>query len=472
MRVLPVPVAVLILAVLLLVTPVAGVFSPADTTGMTDAVEATDATDPVGATGTTAAIDPTDTLDGSTRTGSAADSPPIGPVDGSEGARAIDGPTGPASVHGTNLTLRVLSTSETAVSRIGSHDRNANLGTALGIATADADAALRTETTVQRVESAETSAERQRRILAAIDRVERGEAALDERQTAAIRDHAAGDRSDRELLDELVRIAAVAGEYDRRLDRLDDLAADTDGFSSPNRVDELRLRLQVYGGPVRDRALETVRGDTPGAGIHVESSRDAVVLATIDGDEYVRESFRRDRWDREGNAITSETAIDVAVASYPETTALRQPDAFGAGAIQRITVPHEYGTLRSFVSGGTERVFVEHQRIDLDTFPDRDSVSTTSDGFDVTVNRTYPGGPVTVTVRDESSGEPVPGVTVTKSVGGGDSEAIGTTDGNGTVRTVSPAETYRITVVDEPRAAFVDDIRPMETPRLADDDGS
>ncbi len=454
MRALPVPVVVLLVAALLLVAPVAGVFSPADAMDRTDAMDATD------------------TADDLTHVGSADGTGLVNSMDGSGGAGAIDGPAGPASVHGTNLTLRVLSLRAATVSRIGSYDRDANLGTALGVATADADATLRTETTVRRVESAGTSAERERRILAAIDRVERGEAALDEQQTAAIREHAAGDRSDRELLDELVRVAAVAGAYDRRLDRLDDLAADTDGFSAPNRVDELRLRLQVYEGPVRDRALETVRGDTASAEIHVESSRNAVVLATIDGDEYVRESLRRDHWNRDGDAIGSQTAIDVAVASYPETTALRQPDAFGAGAIQRITVPHEYGTLRSFVSGGTAQVFVEHQRINLDTFPDHELVSTTSDGFDITVNRSYPGAPVTVTVRDESSDDPVPGVTVTKSVGGGDSEAIGTTDGNGTVRTLSPAKTYRITVVDEPRAAFVDEIRPMATPRLADDDES
>ena len=472
MRALPVPIVVPLVALLLVVAPVAGVIHPMDAVesdGTTDVTRTTDVTETpgtAGTPGTTAAIGE------STTEGPAVDPAGIGFADGSTGASSIGGTGGSASLHGSNLTLRVLSIPATAVPRIGSHERDANLGTALGIATTDADAALRTEAAVRRIESAGTNAERQRRILAAINQVERNEVSLDDRQTAAIRAHAAGEISDRELLDELVRIAAVAGEYDRRLDRLDELAADTQGFSTPNRVAELRIRLQVYRGPVRDRALETVRGNGSSAEIHVESSRDAVVLATIDGDEYVRETLRRDRWDRGGNRIASETAIDVAIASYPETTALREPDAFGAGAIQRITVPHEYGTLRSFVSGGTEQVFVEHQRIDLDTFPDYDPVSTTSDGFDVSVNRTYPGGPVTVTVHDESSGEPISGVTVTKSVGGGDSEAVGTTDEDGVVRTVSPAETYRIAVVDEPRAAFVDDVQPIGTPRLADGDGS
>jgi uncharacterized protein YfaS (alpha-2-macroglobulin family) len=75
-----------------------------------------------------------------------------------------------------------------------------------------------------------------------------------------------------------------------------------------------------------------------------------------------------------------------------------------------------------------------------------------------------------VTVRSEETGEPVPGVTITKSVGDGDSRAIGTTDADGAVRTLSPAGPYRITVVDEPRALFVDDLEPIATPRPVDDE--
>jgi len=92
------------------------------------------------------------------------------------------------------------------------------------------------------------------------------------------------------------------------------------------------------------------------------------------------------------------------------------------------------------------------------------------DGFNVTVDRSYAGGPVTVTVRNEETGEPVSDVTVTKSVGDGDSQAIGTTDADGMVRTLSPAESYRVTVVDEPRAVFVDNLQPIATPRPVDDE--
>jgi hypothetical protein len=398
------------------------------------------------------------------------------PAVGSASPAAIEAPgsaqpqTGASQIDRENLTFRTLSSPIDADSRVGSAPRGANLGPALSFSVADADAAVETAAIVDRIESAETNTERQRLILAALSRVERDEVTLHSRQAAAFRAHASGNLSDRELLDELVRISATAREYNQRLEAIDALAEETEGFSSPTRLDELQVALQVYEGPVRDLALATARGEVPATEIHVESTPSSVTLATIVDGEYVRETFRNDRWDRGGGEISNDAAIEVTAESYPETAALRAPDAFGAGSVQRITIPHEYGLLRAFVSGGTERVFVEHQRIDLDDFPDVERVSESGDGFNVTVDRSYAGGPVTVTVRDEETGEPEPDVTVTKSVGDGDSRTIGTTNEDGVVRTLSPAASYRITVVDEPRVVVVDDLQPIATPRLADDE--
>jgi hypothetical protein len=400
----------------------------------------------------------------------------IGPVAGSasqpavEAAEPVRPQTGVSQIDRSNLTFRTLSAPAEADARVGSAARGANLGPALSFAVDDTGAAVETAAVVDRIESAETNTERQQLILAALSRVERDEVSLNSRQSAAFRAHASGNLSDQELLDELVRISATAREYDQRLDRIDALADETTGFSAPARLDELQVDLQVYEGPVRDVALSTARGDAPAAEIHVESTESSVTLATIVDGQYVRETFRVDRWDRGGGAISNDEAINVTTEAYPETAALRGPDAFGAGAVQRITIPHEYGILRTFVSGGTERVFVEHQRIDLDTFPDTERVSDRGDGFNVTVERSYAGGPVIVTVRDEETGEPAPGVTVTKSVGDGDSRAIGATNADGVVTTLSPAESYRITVVDEPRVVVVDELRPIATPRLVDDE--
>ena len=441
MRALPIAVV----AVLLLVAPVAGVTAPG--------------------AGVTApgAVSP-----------SAGSAPPVDFPQAADPAASTDPPSTTAGqaapqIDTANLTLRTLSTPAEATTRVSAYTRGPDLGSSLGFATADADAAFETAAVVDRIERAEAGVERQQQILAELNRVERAEVALNSRQTAAFSAHAAGEISDRELVDELVRVAATAREYDERLDEIDALAESTDGFSSPGRLDELQVALQVYEGPVRDRALATARGQSSPSELYVASSQGAVVLATVVDGEYVREVFRTDRWDRGGSDISNDAAIEMTEAAYPETAALREPDAFGAGSVQRITIPHEVGTLRTFVSGGTEQVFVEHQRIDLSAFPDSEPVTAAGDGFNVTVERTYPGGPVTVTVLDDETGEPVPDVTVTKSVGDGDSRTIGTTDEEGVVRTLSPAETYRITVVDEPRVVVLGDIEPLTTPRPVDD---
>ena len=447
MRALPIAAV----AVLLLVAPVAGVTAPGAVSPSIDSAPTADSAATVDAPSSAdsaSTVNPTPTAD---------PTPPTA------------GQTTP-QIDTANLTLRTLSTPVGAETRVSAYTRGPDLGSSLGFATADADAAFETASVVDRIERAEGGVERQQQILAEINRVERAEVALYSRQSNAFSAHAAGEISDRELVDELVRVAATAREYDERLDEIDALAESTDGFSSPGRLDELQVALQVYEGPVRDRALATARGQSSPNELYVASSQGAVVLATVVDGEYVREVFRTDRWDRGGGDISNDAAIEMTEAAYPETAALREPDAFGAGSVQRITIPHEIGTLRTFVSGGTEQVFVEHQRIDLSAFPDSEPVTASGDGFNVTVERTYPGGPVAVTVLDDETGEPVPGVTVTKSVGGGDSQAIGTTDEEGVVRTLSPAETYRITVVDEPRVVVLGDIEPLPTPRPVGDE--
>ncbi|TKX63416.1 hypothetical protein EXE48_00035 [Halorubrum sp. ASP1] len=446
MRALPIAAV----AFLLVVAPVAGVTAPGAVSPSVDSVESADSPPP------------------------AAPDLPAAPASPGSSTSSADPTAAPGQpmpqLETTNLTLRTLSTPPGAETRVGTYVRGPDLGSALGFATADADAAVETAAVVDRIEGAEAGVERQQQILVEINRVERAEVALSSRQADAFSAHAAGEMSDRELVDELVRVAATAREYDERLEAIDALAESTDGFSSPGRLDELQVALQVYEGPVRDHALATARGQSSPNDIYVASSEDAVVLATVVDGEYVREVFRTDRWDRGGGDISNDAAIAITEAAYPETAALREPDAFGAGAVQRITIPHEFGVLRTFVSGGTERVFVEHQRVDLAAFPDTEPVAAAGDGFNVTVERTYPGGPVTVTVLDDETGEPVSGVTVTKSVGGGDSRAIGATDENGVVRTLSPAEPYRITVVDEPRVVVLDGIEPLPTPRPVGDE--
>jgi len=449
MRALPIS-----LSVLLLLASIAGAVSPAAVAGAV--------ADPVG--------EGTESVAGNTEPAAASVAPTV-----ENAADALDGADGDPDrpqVDAENLTFRTLSTPIGVATRVESGSRGANLGSSVGFAVGETDAAMETAAVVQRIEAAETSVERQRRILAAINRVERDEVTLNSRQTEAFSAHAAGNLSDRELLDELVRIAATAREYDERLDELDALAEETDGFSSPTRLDELQVALQCVRGPVRDYALSTARGATPATDVYVESSNRSIVLATVVDDG---STFARSSESIAGTAGAARSATTRRSMPRPPPTPRRRRSASPTRVRRRLGPadhhPARFRTpshLRQRRHGtGVRRAPADRAR----GVPRHRAVSVNGDGFNVTVDRSYAGGPVTVTVRNEETGEPVSDVTVTKSVGDGDSQAIGTTDADGMVRTLSPAESYRVTVVDEPRAVFfVDNLQPIATPRPVDDE--
>jgi len=70
-----------------------------------------------------------------------------------------------------DTAFRVLSLPASATVRTDRHAQRPDLGASLGLAVTNTDGALRTETALERVTSAETATARERRILAAIDAI-------------------------------------------------------------------------------------------------------------------------------------------------------------------------------------------------------------------------------------------------------------------------------------------------------------
>jgi hypothetical protein len=389
-----------------------------------------------------------------------------GTEDGTDGNGTTEnGSDAPATDTWINV-LSAPSDSATSVS-IGHH--RADLGPASRIETARTTASMRTEAAIAHVRAANSSGERQRRLVAAEAEVRDAEARLYERQRAAIDAHARGELSDRELFIELAEISATADALRTRLDVLAALAAETSGTSLE--TDSLAFRLSVYDGPVRSYALETLRaGESPDR-IYVETREDVAVLAAIDADdgEYLREVYRGDRWDRDaaGDADESERALERTLAAYPRVDDRSlSADTLGTDGLTRVNVPFEGGRLRTFVSGGDGDVFIEHQRRDLASFSDSHRRSTTQDGIEVTVDATYPGGPVRVTAMGLESREPVSNATITVAAGGDDSVEVGSTNAEGRLWILSPDRPYRTTVVDDPRVAWVSEVTPVTPPRI------
>lgn len=339
-----------------------------------------------------------------------------------------------------------------------------NLGPASELEVTRTTGRMQTEEVRSHVESATTSEERQRRIVAAESGVRQAEVSLHERQRRAIEAHAAGEISDEELLVELGRIALRAEILADRLDAIKNLADETEGFNLA--TENLQLRLAVYHGPVRSQAVDITRGEADPNRVFVESTSDGLVLTTIVDDTYVREVYRGDKWDRGASDFESAAdARNATTAAYPNI-ADSDTSTLGSGTPVRVTLNHEPGQLRTFVSAGEGGVFVEHQTRTLAQFSEGETLNTTQDGLNLSVERTYAGGPVRVTVVDAESGDPVQGATVTVAAGQGESTEVGTTDEDGRLWLLSPGAAYRVTVIDEPRVARLTGIEPMAPPRV------
>ena len=397
--------------------------------------------------------------------GVAPDQPSAAPADASrvdagDGARQQSAPDGatpvPVLSHPAGAAVR---------SDIGRH--GANLGPASDLEVSATTAAMETASVVSHVESAETNDERISRLIEAESGLQQDELALHSRQRSAIQAHAAGELTDEELVVELVRISAAAEALDRRRVELEALAEETEDFSLSTA--ELQLRLGVYSGPVRELATEALRGEVSADRIYVASGDSTVVLSAVVDGQYVREVYRGDRWDRgaSGFGDGSTEAINATAQAYGDVLDGQSASTLESNTIVRVDTPltEDRGRVRTYVSSGEGGVFVEHQYRPLDSFADAEAVSVTQDGYNLTVNRTYPGGPVRVSVVDVEEGEPAAGVTVTVAGDGAESEEVGTTNEDGVLWTLSPSEPYQVTAVEEPRVARISGIEPTDTPR-------
>jgi len=285
-----------------------------------------------------------------------------------------------------------------------------------------------------------------------------------------------------ELLVELGAIAVTADALRDRLAVLQALSEGTADFNRESRINELDFRLQPYTGAVRTHAAAVAAGEADAERFYVESGEDGVTLTAIVDGAYVRETFRGDRWVREGSSFENEAdGENVTAREFPNAWAARnRSSAISAGGIARVDVTYPRGEVRTFNSADSDRAFRTDRIQPLAGYEYDMSATSTRDGLDVTVNYSYRGAPVEVVVRDEETGEPVEGATVTVGVGD-ESEPVGVTDADGRVYTLAPSDTYDVTVIDGNDVVLIEGVEPTEPPasgegsasnETADADGS
>jgi hypothetical protein len=384
------------------------------------------------------------------------------------GARpAIDsrqGATDTVAVNGSNQT-RILSVPNAAIRRTEMDHATLTLGPSTRFAGNISAVRMETAAVERYVTAPDDEDEQSRRIIESFSTVEQEVITLRGRQQAAVEAFNNEEITPREFVVELATISARADALEDRVTMLEDRARDIEGFSL-SRADQKKFELRAFGGPVRERAVDAIQGTEPATRFFLTTGPEGYELTTIDDGVYVREAFRGAVRSGDASArMEPTTAINITQRRYPNITSSGSASASVSGMTSIVTVTTEKNTLTTFIDSGSERVFKEYQRIPIATFQSGPAATNVLNGLRITVNRTYPGGPIRIHVAEAESGEPV-NLTVTLSQGPTEGIEIGRTGEDGTLWTLSPRGTYTVTAVGEETAATFIETNSTEAPAI------
>jgi hypothetical protein len=369
-----------------------------------------------------------------------------------------------ATTNRSNVT-RILAVPDGAVERTETDRATLTLGPSTRFAGNITAVRMETAAVERYVTATDDEDERSRRILEAFSTVEQEVITLRGRQQAAIQAFNRGEISPEAFVVELATIAAKADALEDRIAMLVRLADGIEGFSL-SRPDPVIYELRAFGGPVRDRAVDALRGSAGPTQFFVTTGPEGYELTTIDDGTYMREAYRGAVRSGDASAtLEPSEAINITERAYTGIGEGRDSSARAAGPTNIVTYSTENRTLRAFVDSGSERVFKAYQRMPLSTFHSGPSASNVLNGLRITVNRTYPGGPLRIHVAEAETGEPVD-LTVTMSKGPEQGVEVGRTGDDGTLWTLSPRGSYTVTAVGEETAATFLETNSTEAPAI------
>ena len=377
------------------------------------------------------------------------------------------GQTGTANMtaaNGSNVT-RVLAVPGVAVQRTALEHATLSLGPSARFSGNITAVRLETGAVEQYITEPADTDERSRRIIEAFSTVEQEVITLRSRQQAAISAFNRGELSTEAFVVELATIAARANALEDRVTMLSDQADEIEGFTL-SRADPVSYQLRAFGGPVRERAIDAISGEASRTLFFVTTGPEGYELATISDGMYVREAFRGAvRETDTSENIEASDAINVTQQSYPAIASESDTSATVSGTTAIVTQNYGEASLTAFVDSGSRQVFKEYQRLPLSTFKTGPADSNVLNGLRITVNRTYPGGPMRIHVVDADSGEPV-NLSVTLSQGPSRGIDVGRTGDDGTLRTLSPRGQFTVTAVGEETAATFIETNATDTPAI------
>ncbi|MDX1748466.1 MAG: hypothetical protein R3324_21235, partial [Halobacteriales archaeon] len=263
-------------------------------------------------------------------------------------------------------------------------------------------------------------------------------------ERTAITAYGAGELSTESFITRLARIHARTDDLQSRIDSVRAGGEAIQSASIIARADELEVAVTALRGPIRERAIGINRGEATAVQIYAETSREGVVLATVMDDAYVREAYHDGRRATEGPTISLQDAITVFSDIYPG--AFTNVDDMQAGGqrsagIYFVTLTtNDREEIRSFLDNRNRTVFKEFYRQPRPWIEFAPAVSVSGNGTVVRINRTYPSGPMRVTVLDGETGQPARATVTVAGV------TIGQTNPYGTIWVIENRGPDRISV--------------------------
>ena len=222
-------------------------------------------------------------------------------------------------------------------------------------------------------------------------------------------EYADGSAGPSEFVHESAHIQARAVRLDDRLSRLEGLAERYGNATHRAKIDRLEERLIGHAGPVRRRALAAIAGRRASIDLYAAGSDAGVVFATIAGSMHVRDAYRADRKSYAPDGISVGEA-DQRLTDELYAVAFGFSGRFSIAPINgdnttyRFEKSLPFGSLLAYLDSGTEEVFHEVQRRDLEALDQPASVITVENGTRLIVNRSYTGGPLRIATRDADGG--------------------------------------------------------------------
>ncbi len=319
-------------------------------------------------------------------------------------------------VLGTNET-------ETGEERVGP-----DLGTYLDGSTNDLEMKHGEYVFDERMSEANSEAEERAVIREEVSRLDDEVSSLRDREETVYDEYIDGEIDEREAVTELVRNHQRAVALEASIEELESEAQLVSGIGIGEDLEILQVQATAIQGPVREHVVEVHQGKATGSLVHIEADETGVVLSTVDDTDYLREAHRPDHrsldTDEDDYELVSlgdgEQRLEELYPRMLENARLN----VGDGQYQTITgsVAHASHSATIYLDQGTAGVYKEDQTLRLSAVETVVGETEAEDGYELELNRTYPGGPMKATLTD-SAGEPVDDAEIT--VGG---TSVGATD--------------------------------------------